>query len=204
MTFCGSHLSVLLCAFLVAATSRLHAQTIVYANADITQYGFSSSASGNGSYQPGTNNYSYYKVGGGLSGGAIQYFPSSSRLKAGVDLRGVYSPGKRGGAGGFAALRIAFIPHRNVFSPYFEIGGGVLSTTVYNVTSVTSGSSNVSITEQSERIHSGAADFDLGLNIRVAPRFAIRALEISGYAGSNVALSTVGFGVAYQLGAVRK
>jgi hypothetical protein len=172
---------------LFAATAK--AQTSVYASLDATQYGFSSGNTGTFSYSPGSGTYSYYKAGVGFEGSATYLFPSRSRLKAGIDLRGMDSPGTRGGAGGFGALRIAFVPNRNPVSPYFQIGGGVLSTTVV---SSSPGFPRV-------RINGGALDLNFGLNIRVNSNFAVRALEIGGLAGSNVAFSSIGAGVIYML-----
>jgi hypothetical protein len=175
---------VSLCVIFLFSAISSQAQTSVYVSVDATQYGFASSNSGTGTYSPGSNTFSYNKVGVGFEGGATYLFPSRSRLKAGIDLRGTGSPGSRGGAGGFASLRIAFVPNRNSLSPYFQIGGGVLST------EVNGGHTHV---------NSGAIDFDFGLNVRVNPSFSIRALEIGGNAGSNVTLGSYGVGVIYML-----
>jgi hypothetical protein len=175
------------CAFFLSFSAK--AQTSIYGGVDATQYAYSSGNSGTGSYDPGTGKYTADKVGVGFDGGATYLFPSRSRLKAGIDGRGTYSPGARGGAAGFGALRIAFVPQRNPWSPYFQIGGGVLSTTVVSNT----------IPNPRIRINSGAAVFDFGVDIRVNSRFAVRAIELDGMAGSNVLLSSFGAGVVYTL-----
>lgn len=179
--------SIVVCFFLSSIGSN--AQTSVYASVDATRYGFASGNTGTFSYSPGSGTFSYYKIGVGFEGGATYLFPSRSRLKAGIDLRGMDSPGASGGAGGFGSLRIAFLPNRKPLSPYFQIGGGVLSTTVVNTVP------GVPRT----RISSGALDLDFGLNIRVNSRFSVRAIEIGGYAGSNLALGSYGAGVIYAL-----
>jgi hypothetical protein len=162
------------------------AQTSVYASAELTQYGYSSPVSGNFTYAPGTGHYSNYSDGGGVSGGGVYLFPSSSRLKAGIDLRGMYSPGSRGGAGSFGSLRIAFVPRQNPLLPYFQIGGGFLTTTYASAAS--------SPMSGRGRVTSGAADFDFGLDVRANSRLAIKAI-----AGSNVSHASLGVGVSYRL-----
>src|ERR1700722_13026936 len=66
---------------------------------------------------------------GGFIGGMFYNFPIQSRLTAGIDLRGSYSFGSRGGTSEAAALRIGFVPHRVALRPYFQLGGGVVSST---------------------------------------------------------------------------
>jgi hypothetical protein len=176
-------------AFFFAFSFSAKGQTSIYGGVDATQYAYSSGNSGTGSYEPGTGKYTADKVGVGFEGGATYLFPSQSRLKAGIDGRGIYSPGTRGGAGGFASFRVAFVPHQNPLSPYFQIGGGVLSTTVLSNTPPF----------PRVRISGGAVNFDLGLTVRVNPRIAVRAIELDGIAGSNVLLSSFGAGVIYNL-----
>jgi hypothetical protein len=179
----------LLAAIFTAFSCSGRAQTSVYAAVDATQYAYSSGNSGTGSYEPGTGKYTADKVGVGFDGGATYLFPSQSRLKAGIDGRGMYSPGVRGGAGGFGAFRVVFLPRRNPWSPYFQIGGGVLSTTVLSG----------AIGRPRIRVSGGTANFDFGVNVRVNSRIAVRAIEFDGIAGSNVLLSSIGAGVIYTL-----
>lgn len=167
------------------------AQTSVYASVELTQYGYSSPVEGNFTYAPGTGHYSNYSDGGGVSGGVVYLFPSASRLKAGIDLRGMYSPGSHGGAGSFGSLRIAFVPRQNPLLPYFQIGGGLLTTTY------TSAASNP--LSGRGRVTSGAADFDFGLEVRANSRFTIKAIEMGGFAGSNVSHASLGMGVSCGL-----
>lgn len=181
-------LPVLLCLFSPIAA---HAQAAIYADAEITNYGYSSPVDGNFTYAPGTGHYSVYDDGGGVSGGFVYLVHSNSRLKVGADLRGMYSPGDRGGAGGFGALRIAFVPREHSAVPYFQIGGGVLTTTY--------ASSQSNPSSGRGRATSGAAEFDIGLDVRTGSRFTIKAIEIGGYTGSNVEHASIGAGIAYSL-----
>jgi len=167
------------------------AQTSVYVGADLTDYGYSSQANNNFNYSPDTGHYSIYSDGGGVSGGAVYLFSSASRLKAGVDLRGMYSPGSRGGAGSFASLRIQFVPHQSSLRPYFDIGGGFL-TTVYESAASNSGNGR-------GRITGGAVDLNFGLEIRTSPRVALKAIEIGGFSGPDVAHASIGVGLSYSL-----
>ena len=64
----------------------------------------------------------------GFVAGAFYNFPIDSRLTAGLDLRLAESPGTKGGTAGALALRIGFVPHEVRLRPYFELGGGFLTT----------------------------------------------------------------------------
>jgi hypothetical protein len=180
--------SLFLCASSILACRYAHAQTSLYASADITQYDYSSQVAGNVNDLPGSGSTNK-TTGAGVSGGVVQFFANRSRLKAAIDVRGMYSPGVRGGAGGFGALRIAFVPHRNPCSPYFELGGGVLTTTYPKLQS--------NYTVEQQRLTGGASVFNAGLILRPRSRIAIRAIEIGGFAGSKIGLASVGFGVIY-------
>jgi hypothetical protein len=182
-------LSCVFTAFLFSHAAS--AQTSVYASAELTNYGYSSQINGNFSYSPGTGHTSFYSDGAGISGGAVYLFSSASRLKAGVDLRGMYSPGSRGGAGSFASLRVQFVPQQSPLRPYFDIGGGFL-TTVY-------ADSASSQTGGRGRVTGGAADLNFGLEIRATPRISIKAIELGGFAGPDVAHASLGVGVSYRL-----
>jgi hypothetical protein len=161
--------------FALLVFQSVHAQMSVYGGIDLTNYGFASGNTGTFSYSPGSGKFSYYSDGVGFDAGATHLFSSRSRLKAGVDLRAMYSPGSRGGAGGFGSLRVAFVPNRNPLSPYFQLGGGILTTTY------PSGGSG-----QRNRATDGAVDFAFGENVHTRSRLSIRAIELGGYAGSNV------------------
>lgn len=167
------------------------AQTSVYASAELTNYGYTSPVDGNFTYVPGTGHYSVYRDGGGISGGAVHLFSSDSRFKVGVDFRGMYGPGSRGGAGGFSSVRLALIPHRNPLLPYVQVGGGFLTTMYASAESNPTGGRG--------RVTSGAAGFALGLDIRTTSRFTIKAIELDGFAGSNVGHASIGVGVSYTL-----
>jgi hypothetical protein len=171
------------------------AQLSLYGSINATKYGYATTAPGTGTYEPGTGTYSFYKDTFGLEGGGTYLFHTASRLKAGVDLRDIYSPGVLGGDAGFASLRIAFVPRTHALSPYFQLGGGFI--TMQYPSSCVSSLSGTFCSSGRNRLTSGAADFLFGLNIRTHSPWSIRAIEFGGYAGTNVQLSSVGAGVVY-------
>jgi hypothetical protein len=120
--------------------------------------------------------------------GAFYNFPIQSRLTAGIDARGSYSPGERGGSSAAAALRIGFVPERVVLRPYFQLGGGVVSSTPDDRT--------VGDEVRPIRYTSGGLEFALGLDIRLTPSFDLRALEIGAIAGSG-SVSSPGAGSGF-------
>jgi len=165
------------------------AQISVYGTAAVSQFGFNGGNFGNGSYKPHT---------GGLTAGAFFTFPSSSRLKAGIDGRVTYSPGYNGGTAYAGTLRLSFVPNRNRFRPYFQIGGGVVSTqlnqTVCN--GFLCGTTN-------EQVTNPVAELGFGLDIRATSHVDIRALDFGVGAGAGAnsthsAGTSMGAGVVYH------
>jgi hypothetical protein len=77
-------------------TGNAKAQTSIYGGINASNYGFSSNASGNLNYAPTGNSYSFLGDSFGLEGGGTYLFPTQSRLKAGIDLRELYSFGGKG------------------------------------------------------------------------------------------------------------
>jgi hypothetical protein len=182
---------------------RAQAQASVYGGINATQYGFSSSATDEGNYQPGSGYSTFYSTSFGLEAGGTYLFPSSSRLKGGIDLREIYSVGNSGGNAGFAALRIAFVPHHNPVSPYFELGGGYIHVPLPGEYVIADGNGNIIQVVQQNSVTGGAAEFLLGVEVRAGKNWSVRALELGGYAGSNVALSSIGAGVIYHFHATK-
>ena len=133
----------------------------------------------------------------GLSAGDTFLFRSASRLKAGIDARIDASPGDRGGEAFLAALRFTFVPRENRLSPYFQIGGGAITTTYPSVTCTFNGFSSNCITSQSRK-SGGAITFAVGLNVRAGEHLFIRPVELMGSAGSTVGHATFGSAVGYS------
>ncbi len=119
----------------------------------------------------------------GFLAGGFYNFPIQSRLTAGIDGRMSYGLGTRGGVSATAALRIGFVPHVNPLRPYFQLGGGVVSS---------AGSDPL----QAQRKTSGAVQLALGLDIRLTSSIDLRALEIGAAAGTG-SNSSPGAGTAY-------
>jgi hypothetical protein len=146
---------------LLLPTQTIHAQTSVYGTVAATNFCLNSS-----SY---TNCKSATL---GFLGGGFYNFPIQSRLTAGIDGRMSYGLGTRGGISVTSALRIGFVPTRNPLRPYFQLGGGVVSSTG-------------SDPHQATRKTSGALQFAFGLDIRLTNSIDLRALEIGGVAGAG-------------------
>jgi hypothetical protein len=96
------YVTPLLCLWLLFTFSEnSHAQLSVYAAAALTDFGFSNDQT-----------TTIKSDSGGFIAGAFYNFPIQSRLTAGIDGRGSYSFGPRGGTSAAAALRIGFVPKR--------------------------------------------------------------------------------------------
>lgn len=108
----------------------------------------------------------------GLIGGGFYNFPIQSRVTVGIDGRVSYGPGTRGGTSETAALRVGFVPDRNPLRPYFELGGGVVSSAGGDP-------------RQAKRHTSGALQLAFGLDIRLTHSIDWRAAELGGAAGSG-------------------
>jgi hypothetical protein len=125
---------------------------------------------------------------GGLIGGGFYNFPIKSRLTAGIDARGSFGVGSGGGGLGAAALRIGFVPTHVRLRPYFQLGGGVVTTKFPDNRSV--------------RHTSGGVEFAGGLDVRLNESFDIRAIELGAVAGGgnqSAASAFLDAGIVYHL-----
>jgi hypothetical protein len=180
-------------AFLLACLcySPAMAQTSVYGAVTLTDYGF---------YDYDGSGLDFKGAAGGLTGGAFYDFPIKSRLHAGIDARGSYSFGTKGGGYGGVALRIAFVPTRVRLRPYFELGGGFVRSS-YN--DYFFNQYNGYSDEVSGHTTNGAAILLFGLDVRVNSSFDIRAIEYGAAAGgsspNDVGVSILDAGIVYHL-----
>jgi hypothetical protein len=158
-------------ALLTLFGSAAEAQVSAYCMVGLSRYGFT--YQGDTSFKDNTASF---------GGGAFYNFPIHSRLTAGIDGRVLYGPASYGGTTADVALRVGFVPTRVRLRPYFEIGGGVVSSV-----------SNPGYAPQ--RITNGAAEFLGGLDIRLTDRVDLRAVEWGAAAGysNNGPTSGVGF-----------
>jgi hypothetical protein len=184
---CSFFLLLLLPAF-VSEQNAL-AQTSVYGSVAGVNYVFQNN-----------NSSSAKSDTGGLIGGVFYNFPIHSRLTAGVDVRGSFGIGSRGGALAAAALRIGFVPERVVLRPYFQLGGGVVTST-FNINEIT-GPATQGLSQQSTRFTSGGLEFAGGLDVRLNHSFDLRAFELGAVAGGSnqdVGSAFVDAGLVYHL-----
>jgi hypothetical protein len=157
-------------AFLLTLTAR--AQVSAYGSIALTNYIFVN------------NNTSAAKSDtAGIIGGAFYNFPIHSRLTAGIDARGSYGFGDRGGASAAAALRIGFVPERVPLRPYFQLGAGFVSST-FTFQQLT-GPAIQGLTTQSTRFTSGGVEFAAGLDVRLNHSFDLRAFELGAIAPAS-------------------
>jgi hypothetical protein len=165
---------------LLLSTQTIHAQTSVYGTVAVTNFCLNSS-----SY---TNCKSDTL---GFLAGGFYNFPIQSRLTAGIDGRMSYGLGTRGGVSATAALRIGFVPNHNPLRPYFQLGGGVVSS---------AGGDPL----QANRKTNGALQLAYGLDIRLTNSIDLRALEIGAATGSgsssspSAGTSYINTGVVYH------
>jgi hypothetical protein len=124
----------------------------------------------------------------GFLGGGFYNFPIESRFTVGIDGRGSYGPGTRGGMSATAAFRVGFVPTHVRLRPYFELGGGVVSS---------AGGDPL----QGTRHTSGAAQFAGGLDVRLTDSLDLRAVELGAAAGASRS-STPAAGTAYLDGGI--
>ena len=161
---------LVLLAFTFVQTSS--AQTAVYGSVMYDRFGF------DGSNYHGV---SYKTANAGVIGGAFYTFRSSSRFKAGLDGRITYGPGYNGGSAYTGAFRVSFVPNHNPLRPYFQLGGGVVSTQLAETTC-----DGFSCGTTNNRITNGALQLAFGLDIRATPHVDIRAFDYGADAdGSN-------------------
>lgn len=124
----------------------------------------------------------------GFLGGAFFNFPIESRVTVGIDGRGSYGLGSRGGMSATAALRVAFVPTHVRLRPYFELGAGVVSSAGHDPL-------------QGTRHTSGAMQLAFGLDVRLTNSIDLRAAELGAAAGGGTG-STPGAGTAYLDGGI--
>ena len=142
------------------------AQTSIYFAPALTAYGYASS-----------NSTNFKSDSGGFIAGMFYNFPIDSRLTAGIDGRASYSFGPRGGNLETAALRVAFVPEKVRLRPFFEIGGGVVSSTPDPASLPGAG--------RLTRRTNAAAELSFGLDIRLTNSFDLRAIELGAAAGAS-------------------
>jgi hypothetical protein len=129
----------------------------------------------------------------GLIGGGFYNFPIQSRVTVGIDGRVSYGPGTRGGTSATAAMRVGFVPNRNPLRPYFQLGGGVVTSAGHDP-------------RQANRHTSGALQLAFGLDLRLTNSIDWRVAELGGAAGAgsaaNPAAGTAYFntGIVYHFG----
>jgi hypothetical protein len=176
------YVTPLLCLFaLFAPTQSSQAQVSVYGTAALTDFGLFKSSSS-----------AFKSDSGGFVAGMFYNFPIDSRLTVGIDGRGSYSFGPRGGTSAAASFRIGFVPERVVLRPYFQIGGGVVSST-FNTGQIT-GSVTQGLTSQPTRFTSGVLELAVGLDIRLTNSFDLRAFELGAAASGSASSTNVGSG----------
>ena len=157
------------------------AQTSVYAAAAITAWGIEPVNSSNLSLKSGAP---------GFVAGAFYNFPIDSRVTVGLDVRLAESPGAKGGTAGAAALRVGFVPHRIRLRPYFELGGGFLTTST-NTELVNDG-------VKAGTYSNGALAVAFGLDIRVTSAIDVRALELGEEATTTSGVAYLDAGIVYH------
>ncbi len=172
--------SLLVC-FLALFAVTAHAQTSLYVVGGLANYGFSDLSTQPVSAKPDT---------GGFGAGVFHNFPIESRVTVGLDGRVEGSPGYRGGVLGGVALRVGFVPNRNPLRPYFQIGAGVVHSS-YNQTFGYSDGFSSYTSVVSESVTSGAAQFVLGLDIRLNDHLDLRAPELGSEAGGGSGVHAV-------------
>jgi hypothetical protein len=167
----------------LAVSHAAHAQVSIYGTVAYTGYGLSPD-----------NGSSYYDKSGtpGFVLGGFYNFPIQSRLTAGLDLRLTNSPGTRGGTAGALALRIGVVPHHVPLRPYFQLGGGFVSSTT-DAELINDGLTPGTYT-------TGAITLVFGLDIRITNTIDIRALEIGSQAGPSAGVGYIDTGIVYHFG----
>lgn len=179
---------------LTSVSTTVHAQTSLYAIGGIANYGFT---------HPTPDATNYKGDTGGFGGGAFYNFPIDSRVTVGLDGRAAYSSGDKGGFLAGAALRVGFVPHHNPLRPYFQVGGGVVHSSYIDSMYFYDTASRVPVVTTRRSVTSGAAQFVVGLDIRLTEHFDLRAPELGAQAGGGDGIQTgVGFlnaGIVYHL-----
>src|ERR1019366_10712650 len=102
------------------------------------------------------------------------------------------SPGIKGGTASALAFRIGFVPNVVRLRTYFEIGGGVVSTST-NAELVNDGVPAGTYT-------GGAAMIAFGLDIRITNRIDFRLLDIGSEANSSNGMAYANSGIVFHFG----
>jgi hypothetical protein len=110
-----------------------------------------------------------------LGAGGFYNFPIQSRLTAGIDVRGSVSPYTTGGDKAAVSARFGFVPMRNPFRPYLQIGGGVIQARLPAFSNIV----------QAQTVTTAALDLALGLDIRLTHSVDLRLFELESGAGSK-------------------
>ena len=176
---CSSKLFLASAILLLPLAAR--SQVSAYGAAAVTEFAVTPVNSSNLSFKSGTP---------GFIVGGFYDFPIDSRLTAGLDLRLAESPGAKGGTSAALALRVGFVPHKVRLRPYFELGGGLLST-----------STNAELVNDGVRAgtyNNGALALIFGLDVRVTRSIDIRALEIGDEASNVSGTGYLDAGVVYH------
>lgn len=157
------------------------AQLSGYATVAATDYGYTlNSAFSNG-------NYGFKGLSGGLLAGGTYNFAIQSRVTVGLDVRGDYAPGSKGGEFFATDLRVGFVPKKNPLRPFFGLGGGVVTT-----------GHTTNLFNSATRSTSGGLLIDLGLDVRLTEHFDYRVLDYGAIAGSTVGTGFIATGVVYH------
>lgn len=167
---------------LVTAAPIAQAEVSVYGNAMLTNFGL---------YNTNASDISFKGDTGGVGGGTFYNFPIQSRLTAGIDARASYSPGTKGGTSAAGGLRISFVPHRVRIRPYFQIGGGIVSTDSYTTLYIIPGNQLVTL---KNHVTNGALELLGGLDVRLTDHFDLRAIEYGAAAAGTSSSTRTGFG----------
>jgi hypothetical protein len=176
--------SLKLClASLILIPAAAGAQFSVYAAPTLTGFGLSDS-----------NSISFKTDSGGLTVGGFYNFPIQSRLTAGIDLRDTYSFGSNGGDFAGVALRIGFVPHKVRLRPYFQLGGGFVSTTGNAYALTFNPTVGYLDTVSTQRYTNGAVELVFGLDIRLTDHIDLRAFDYGAAAGASNSNTTAALG----------
>ena len=192
MTHVRACIVFLACCILPVSAQTVKSQTSVYSVAALTAYSLINDNS----------TFDNEKASGGFVAGAFHNFPIQSRLTAGIDLRASYSPGSSGGNFEAIALRIGFVPHHVRLRPFFQIGGGLISTP-RTTTTITSSPRGSTVVLQTNRVTNGAVEVAFGLDVRLTDSLDLRVPDwgaVAGVSNSNAAgVGSFGAGLVYHL-----
>ena len=156
-----------------------HAQLSIYGTAAVSDYGHAFNS----------GSLIIYSGSAGYGGGVSYMFPSDRRLRFGVDYRGYVTPATHGGNTGVLSFRVALIPRRAPFMPYFVIGPGYVSAKTPGVVG-------------SQTLNMAALGVGGGLDIRMSRRVDLRAIEAESaegiYSSMKAGTASLGGGVVFH------